>query len=49
MVVNILMMSLTKTVAKSHGCPHLDEVTSQDGDKATYLLFVYGELGSMIK
>lgn len=48
MVVSILM-SLTKTVAKSHGCPHLDEATSQYGDKVTCLLFVYGELGSMIK
>lgn len=36
MMVSILMMSLTKMVAKSCGRLHLDEVTSQDGDKATF-------------
>jgi hypothetical protein len=34
MVYAILMTSL-RMAAKSHSCYHLDEVTSQEGDKVT--------------
>lgn len=49
MVIAISMTSLTKMAAKPHGCLHLDQVPSQDGDKATWLLVDCDELRSMLK
>lgn len=49
MVIAISMTSLTKMAAKPHGCLHLDQVPSQDGDKATWLLVDCDKLRSMLK
>lgn len=49
MVIAISMTSLTKMAAKPHGCLHLDQVPSQDGDKATWLLVDCDKFRSMLK
>lgn len=49
MVIAISMTSLTKMAAKPHGCLHLDQVRSQDGDKAMWLPFDCDKLRSMIR
>lgn len=49
MVIAISMTSLTKMAARPHGCLHLDQVPSQDGDKATWLPFDWDKLRSMIR
>lgn len=49
MVIAISITSLTKMAAKPHGCLHLDQVPSQNGDKATRLPFDCDKLRTMIE